>query len=109
MRSLTMIFAILCASVALGSNRQWQDAKVIKITSESAASLPPPMGTRNVGVPTTKTYYLDRNRRHGVRPWTNHHEGVAERDAAWYDKNRHRGQERAYSGRCGKRQEVAHC
>jgi hypothetical protein len=57
-RSPTLIFAILCASVALGSNLQWKDAKVIKISSESAASLPALMGTGNVGqVHTTKTYY----------------------------------------------------
>jgi hypothetical protein len=57
MRSTALILSILCSSVALGSNRQWKDGKVIKISSESAASLPAPMGTRNVGVPTTKTYY----------------------------------------------------
>jgi len=57
MRCATLIFAILCASVALGSDRLWKNAKVIKISSESGTGWAAPRGTWNIRGQVTKTYY----------------------------------------------------
>jgi hypothetical protein len=57
MRNLALVFAFLGASVALANNRQWKDAKVINITSESGGAVAAPVGTMVVGVPITKTFY----------------------------------------------------
>jgi hypothetical protein len=57
MRTATLILVVLCASVALANNRQWKDAKIINITSESGGAVAAPVGTMMVGVPITKTFY----------------------------------------------------
>jgi hypothetical protein len=55
--SAFLIFAVLFASVAPANNRQWKDAKVVKITSENGGALVAPIGTMTVGVPITKVFY----------------------------------------------------
>jgi hypothetical protein len=58
MKSAALIFAVLCCtSVALASNREWKDAKVVNITSESGGAVAAPIGTMIVGVPITRTFY----------------------------------------------------
>ena len=57
MRSAALIFVFLCASAALANNRQWKDAKVVKISSEAGGAVAAPIGTMMVGVPITKTFY----------------------------------------------------
>jgi hypothetical protein len=57
MRTATVIFIVLCASVALANNHQWKDAKVINITSESGGNAAVPVNGMVVRVPITKTFY----------------------------------------------------
>ena len=57
MRNATLIFVVLCASVALANNRQWKDAKVVNITSQQGGAVAAPVGTMIVGVPITRTFY----------------------------------------------------
>jgi PEGA domain len=57
MRIPALILAILCASVALANNRQWKDAKVVNITSESGGAAVAAIGTTMVGAPITKVFY----------------------------------------------------
>jgi len=57
MRNAALIFLILFASVALANNRQWKDAKVVNITSESGGAAVAAIGTTMVGVPITKVFY----------------------------------------------------
>lgn len=57
MKRVALILAILCATVALANDRQWKDAKVANITSQSGGAVAAPIGTMIVGVPITKTFY----------------------------------------------------
>jgi hypothetical protein len=57
MKSTVLILAVLCASIALANNRQWKDAKVANITSESGGAAAAPIGGMIVAVPITKTFY----------------------------------------------------
>ena len=56
-KSTALMLVILCASVALANNRQWKDAKVANITSESGGAAAAPIGGMVVAVPITKTFY----------------------------------------------------
>lgn len=57
MKSTALVLVILCASVALANNREWKDAKVANITSESGGAAAAPIGGMMVAVPITKTFY----------------------------------------------------
>ena len=57
MKRAALVFAILCASVALANNREWKDAEVANITSERGGAAVVPVGGALVGVPITKTFY----------------------------------------------------
>ena len=57
MRKMALIITVLAASVALAGPRQWKDAKVVKITSESGGAAAAPIGGMMVAVPITKTFY----------------------------------------------------
>ena len=57
MRTVALALVILCASIALADNRQWKDAKVVKITSDSGGAAAASTGTIAVAVPITRTFY----------------------------------------------------
>ena len=57
MRTATLVFVILCASVGLGNTRQWKDAKVIDITSDTGGAAAASTGTLSVAVPINRTFY----------------------------------------------------
>ena len=57
MRKAALILVTLFASVAIANNRQWKDAKVINIASESGGAAVGTIGTTMVGVPIIKTFY----------------------------------------------------
>jgi hypothetical protein len=57
MRTATLVFIILCASVALANTHEWKDAKVVDITSESGGTAAIPVSGMVARVPITKTFY----------------------------------------------------
>jgi hypothetical protein len=58
MKSLALVSILfLSALVTLANDRQWKDAKVANITSESGGAAVVPLGGLLVGVPITKTFY----------------------------------------------------
>jgi hypothetical protein len=57
MRTLALVLIFLAASTAFANNREWKDAKVTNITSQSGGAVAAPIGTMIVGVPITKTFY----------------------------------------------------
>lgn len=57
MRIAAILFALLSASAALANTRQWKEAKVVKISSESGGAAAAPIGGMVVAVPITKTFY----------------------------------------------------
>ncbi len=57
MRKAALLFFLVCTSAVLANNRQWKEAKVVKISSESGGAVAAPIGTMMVGVPITKTFY----------------------------------------------------
>jgi S1-C subfamily serine protease len=57
MKALALVVVFLSASVVSANNRQWQDAKVVNITSDKAGAIVAPIGTMLVGVPITQIFY----------------------------------------------------
>jgi len=57
MKRAALIFFLLCSSTSLANTREWKDAKVLKITSESGGAAAAPIGGIMVAVPITKTWY----------------------------------------------------
>jgi hypothetical protein len=57
MKRSVLLIVLLSASVALAGPRQWKDAKVAKISSESGGAAAAPIGGMVVAVPITKTFY----------------------------------------------------
>ncbi|MGB6249320.1 MAG: hypothetical protein WBF54_09400 [Terriglobales bacterium] len=51
-----MIFAVLASSLALATDHQWKDARIIDITSERGGAVVVPIAAL-VGGPVTKTFY----------------------------------------------------
>jgi hypothetical protein len=48
---------MLWASALLANNRNWEDAKVVNITSENGGAAVAPIGTMIVAVPITEVFY----------------------------------------------------
>lgn len=57
MRNTTLIFFFLCSSVALANDRQWKDAKVVNITTDTGGAAAASTGGVAVAVPITRTFY----------------------------------------------------
>ncbi len=57
MKSVALVLTLLCAPVALGSSRNWKDARVTNITSDAGGSAVAPVRTMRVAVPITRVYY----------------------------------------------------
>jgi hypothetical protein len=58
MKILAFVLVVLSASATLANDkRDWKDAKVANISSESGGAVAAPIGTMIVGVPITKTFY----------------------------------------------------
>jgi len=57
MKNLALVFAMLCATVVLAAPRDWKDAKVSNITSDSGGSAVIPVNGMLFGVPITRVYY----------------------------------------------------
>jgi hypothetical protein len=57
MKRSALIFFLLFSSVSLANTREWKDAKVIKISSESGGAAAAPIGGMTVAVPIVKTWY----------------------------------------------------
>jgi hypothetical protein len=57
MKRAALIFFLLCSSVSLANTREWKDAKVLKISSESGVAAAAPIGGMMVTVPIVKTWY----------------------------------------------------
>jgi hypothetical protein len=88
----------LAAAPAKDKDYEWIDAKVIDITTESRGAAVVPL-VALTGGPTTKTYYLDTNRRDDLRSWpSSHPKPLTERDAARTDETSHRRQQRSHPG-----------
>lgn len=51
------LFLALAPAAVRGKNRNWQEAKVIKITSGRGGAVAAPVGTMIFAVPITRTYY----------------------------------------------------
>ena len=57
MKSAALIFFLICSSISLANTRDWKDAKVLKISSESGGAAAAPIGGMVVAVPIVKTWY----------------------------------------------------
>jgi hypothetical protein len=99
MKKTALILTILCASVALANTRQWKDATVTNITSESGGAAAAPIGGVMVAVPITKTFYWieTEDTTYILGP------AITKRQLLnvtlyWQNEDRHRRHERAHSG-----------
>ena len=57
MRRCVVLVWMLWASALLANNRNWEDAKVVNITSENGGAAVAPIGTMIVAVPITEVFY----------------------------------------------------
>jgi hypothetical protein len=62
MKNIALVLIFLTASVALASSRQWEDAKVVWITSQHYSAATVPIRSMIAGLPTETFYWIQTSR-----------------------------------------------